>query len=70
MATAQAITIRVNQVMDRVFADFSKRQGVPSIREYEERHAEFEQNSREEKLKFASKHSRVQEQVSPQGGRC
>ena len=39
----QALKARVNEVADRLFAAFSKRVGVASIREWEEQHAAFEE---------------------------
>ena len=45
----QALTSRINEVADRLFAPFSKRVGVASVREWEEQHAAFEQQVAEKR---------------------
>lgn len=45
----QAVTERVNEVADRLFAPFSKRLGLESVREWEEAHAAFEERTDRER---------------------
>ena len=52
----QALRARINEVADRLFAPFSKRVGVASIREWEEQHAAFEQD-------VATRRTELQQQV-------
>ena len=56
LCRSQALKTRINEVADRLFAQFSKRVGVASIREWEEQHAAFEQG-------VATRRAELQQQV-------
>lgn len=53
-ALLQAMQKRINDITDRMFKPLSTRLGVPNIREYEEEHAAFRQESDAKKVELAN----------------
>ncbi|GFR50104.1 hypothetical protein Agub_g12250, partial [Astrephomene gubernaculifera] len=59
----ERLTASINSVTDRVMADFSARAGVASIREWEERHAAFEEGVQERRRELTQKRTHSQAQL-------
>ena len=55
---------RINEIVDRIYKDFSKSVGVANIREYEENQLKFAQNNAEERLNLSSQLSKLKYQYA------
>ena len=54
---------RINEVTDKMFSSFSKKVGVASIRDYEERHLKEAERAAEQKAALATQIARVKNQI-------
>ncbi|KAM6592206.1 hypothetical protein CsatA_014811 [Cannabis sativa] len=54
---------RINEIVDRIYRDFSKSVGVANIREYEENQLKDAQNNAEERLSLSSQLSKLKYQL-------
>lgn len=54
---------RINEVTDKMFSSFSKKVGVASIRDYEERHLKEAERAAEQKASLATQIARVKNQI-------
>ncbi|EFJ43425.1 structural maintenance of chromosomes protein 1 [Volvox carteri f. nagariensis] len=59
----QRLTDAINRVTDRVMADFSRRVGVSSIRDWEERHASFEASVQERRRELTQRRTHTESQL-------
>ena len=55
---------RINEIVDRIYRDFSKSVGVANIREYEENQLKDAQNYAEERLSLSSQLSKLKYQYA------
>lgn len=65
----EALTARINEVADRLFAAFSKSVGVASVREWEQQHADFEQRVAERRANLQQQVAKLDGQISYERGR-
>lgn len=64
-----ALRARVNAVADKLFAPFSKKVGVASIRQWEEQHAEFEASVAARRAELEGQRAKLEGQVGYERGR-
>ncbi|CAN1270479.1 Structural maintenance of chromosomes protein 1 [Linum perenne] len=57
------LEVRINEVVDRIYEDFSKAVGVENIREYEENHLKAAQHVAEERLSLSNQLSKLKYQL-------
>lgn len=55
---------RINEIVDRIYRDFSRSVGVANIREYEENQLKFAQDNAEERLNLSSQLSKLKYQYA------
>ncbi|GAX83463.1 hypothetical protein CEUSTIGMA_g10888.t1 [Chlamydomonas eustigma] len=65
----QALTTRINEVVDKLFASFSKRVGVANIREWEEQHAAFELSVAKRRAELLQQEAKLEGQLGYENGR-
>ena len=53
---------RINEIVDRIYKDFSKIVGVTNMREYEENHLKAAQNLAEERLNLSNQLAKLKYQ--------
>jgi structural maintenance of chromosome 1 len=61
-AAIQKLQTRINEVKDRIFADFSKTVGVASIREYEEKYLKEHKELDERRLILKNQIAKIKSQ--------
>jgi structural maintenance of chromosome 1 len=61
-AAIQKLQTRINEVKDRIFADFSKTVGVASIREYEEKYLKEHKELDERRLNLKNQIAKIKSQ--------
>ncbi|KAG2489243.1 hypothetical protein HYH03_012263 [Edaphochlamys debaryana] len=68
-AEIERLTAAINAATDRIMADFSRRAGVGSVREWEEAHAAFEARVAERRRELESRRTKSQSQLDYETGR-
>jgi structural maintenance of chromosome 1 len=68
-AKVESLTTRINEVADRLFASFSKSVGVASVREWEQKHADFERQVAEKRASLQQQAAKLDGQISYERGR-
>ena len=61
-SSTENLSLRMREIEDRLFAEFSRSVGVASIREYEDSRLKSQEERAAKKLQLAVKESRLQNQ--------
>ncbi|CAN1245030.1 Structural maintenance of chromosomes protein 1 [Linum grandiflorum] len=59
----RVVEVRINEVVDRIYEDFSRTVGVANIREYEENHLKAAQHVADERLSLSNQLSKLKYQL-------
>ncbi|KXZ44470.1 hypothetical protein GPECTOR_67g310 [Gonium pectorale] len=62
-AQIQRLKSEIDAATDRIMADFSRRAGLKSVREYEERHLAFEERTDGRRRELRSRHDQIESQL-------